>query len=152
MPNNDVAIAVESLPENLAPKVGEKALDIHKENDAIVGVKIAMPHGGAVWRGKAPNHKPGPGRPPKDIRRKMRWLLDKRCLPALRKYLEENYNDIPPDLLLKMVDRLSAHGMPTQLEVSGPDGGVVPMGVVVLPARDVQDYAGAQPDTDQDED
>ena len=60
---------------------------------------IEQPHGGALWQGGHPNPTPGPGRPPAELRARMRGSLAERLHVA---------EEIADDPEVRPTDRLAA--------------------------------------------
>ena len=87
-------------------------------------------HGGALRGGGKPGNRGGTGRPPSVIRERCRGSFEDRIV-----VLEEIADDAKANAgdRIRALDLLGQYGLGTQQQLSGPDGGVIPLGVVELP-------------------
>ena len=82
-------------------------------------------------RGRGPKPgAPNAGRPPAVIRERCRGSFEDRIV-----VLEEIADDPKANAgdRIRALDLLGKYGLGTQQQISGPDGGVIPLGVVELP-------------------
>lgn len=81
-------------------------------------VLIPQPHGGALLSGGEPGHKGGGGRPPSEIRARMRGSLAERI-----KIAEEiaDADDSSDSDRLRALDFLAKYGLGTKQEITGKD-------------------------------
>ena len=82
-------------------------------------------------RGRGPKPgAPNAGRPPSVIRERCRGSFEDRIV-----VLEEIADDPKANAgdRIRALDLLGKYGLGTQQQISGPDGGVIPLGVVELP-------------------
>jgi hypothetical protein len=97
------------------------------------GELVPQPHGGAIRRGAKKGNTPGTGRPPSEIRARLRGSFDERIkiLEEIAESPESSASD-----RIRALDVLAKYGLGTQQEHSGPDG--TPLRFTV-----VEDYSGA---------
>ena len=98
---------------------------------------VALTRGGPFIPGPDPRRGRGPkpgapnaGRPPSVIRERCRGSFEDRIA-----VLEEIADDAKTSAgdRIRALDLLGKYGLGTQQQISGPDGGVIPLGVVELP-------------------
>ena len=98
---------------------------------------VALTRGGPFVPGPDPRRGRGPkpgapnaGRPPSVIRERCRGSFEDRIA-----VLEEIADDPKANAgdRIRALDLLGKYGLGTQQQISGPDGGVIPLGVVELP-------------------
>ena len=98
---------------------------------------VALTRGGPFIPGPDPRRGRGPkpgapnaGRPPSVIRERCRGGFEDRIA-----VLEEIADDAKANAgdRIRALDLLGKYGLGTQQQISGPDGGVIPLGVVELP-------------------
>jgi hypothetical protein len=77
---------------------------------------VPMPHGGAVRTGGNPGNKGGTGRPPNEIRARMREGLS-AALDLVDKMMEEP-DQLSPAQKLQMVDLLARYGIGAKVDVT----------------------------------
>lgn len=94
----------------------------------VVGRLVRTTTGGALWQGKAPNHRPGWGRPPNEIRAEFRNSFDAR-----RARLEQIIDDPTASArdVIAAMSLLGKIGVAAQTEHIGDKGQTV----VILPAQ-----------------
>lgn len=90
-----------------AKKTGRKT-----DRPRKMGKLVPQPHGGAILDGMAKNHVPGPGRPPDEIRAKLRELGATKVVP----FLEELFSGKVSVSLLGKCDAC-AHEQPISEEI-----------------------------------
>ena len=96
--------------------------------ESPAGGLIEQPHGGAIRRGSEKGNTPGTGRPPSELRRKMRGSLETRL------HIAEEIADSPTAAYsdrMKALDFLAKYGLGTRQEVTGEDGAAIPTEIVV---------------------
>lgn len=92
---------------------------------------VPQSHGGALLSGGAPGNAGGTGRPPSELREKMRGSLEERLHVA--EAIADNPQSSDTDRL-RALDFLAKYGLGTKQEVTGKDDAPVQAGVVILPA------------------
>lgn len=147
----------ERQEDPLAAALGADAVQTQNETPAETpGVALTAPappgvfrtkQGGWLWAGPAKNPKAGPGRPPNEIRRALRNLVDEHALPALERYLTEGgitcehcgqvTHGIRFDDLMAIVEKGGKFGLGTVVGVQGEDGNAqAAHAVVILPSQE----------------
>jgi len=98
------------MPRKPAPK--QKA---DKKTGRKTGELVPQPHGGALLNGMAKNHVPGPGRPPSELRERLKGSLAERI-----KVVEEIADEIThtPADRLRAIDLLAKYGLGTKEEIT----------------------------------
>ena len=100
---------------------------------------VPQPHGGALLPGAGGGPQPGSGRPPSEIRKRLRGSFEERI-----RILEEIADD--PDASkvdrIKAIDMLAKYGLGTKQEVSGPDDTPIQAEMVVRFQRPDADTNG----------
>ena len=89
---------------------------------------VPQPHGGALLPGAGGGPQPRSGRPPSELRRKMRGSLENRL------HIAEEIADSPTAAYsdrMKALDFLAKYGLGTRQEVTGEDGAAIPTEIVV---------------------
>ena len=114
------------------PKRGKKRRETSAKTPATKPQPELLPqrHGGALRSGGKPGNRGGTGRPPSVIRERCRGSFEDRIV-----VLEEIADDAKTSAgdRIRALDLLGKYGLGTQQQISGPDGGVIPLGVVELP-------------------
>ena len=109
----------------------------HKRDKKSESMSVARTRGGPFVPGPDPRRGRGPkpgapnaGRPPSVIRERCRGSFEERIA-----VLEEIADDpgVSAGDRIRALDLLGKYGLGTQQQHSGPDGGVIPLGVVELP-------------------
>ena len=99
------------------------------KSPAEPGALVPQPHGGQIRRGAQPGtNRGGTGRPPSELRRKMRGSLEDRL------HIAEEIADSPTAAYsdrMKALDFLAKYGLGTRQEVTGEDGAAIPTEIVV---------------------
>ena len=93
---------------------------------STVGELIPQPHGGALRNGGT--SRGGTGRPPSELRKRMRGSLEDRL------HIAEEIADSPTAAYsdrMKALDFLAKYGLGTRQEVTGEDGAAIPTEIVV---------------------
>lgn len=101
-----------------------------RPDEKPAGELVPQPHGGAIKRGN-PKGIDLPGRPPSELRARMRGSLEERLHIAAA--IADDKDATNADRL-KALDFLARYGLGTKQEVTGEDGAPVHAGVVILPA------------------
>ena len=98
------------MPRKPVPK--QKA---DKKTGRKTGELVPQPHGGALLNGMAKNHVPGPGRPPSELRERLKGSLAERI-----KVVEEIADEIThtPADRLRAIDLLAKYGLGTKEEIT----------------------------------
>ncbi len=91
---------------------------------------LPQPHGGALRGGGKPGNRGGTGRPPSVIRERCRGSFEDRIV--VLEEIADNPKASASDRI-RALDLLGKYGLGIQQQHSGPDGGVIPLGVVELP-------------------
>lgn len=80
---------------------------------------VEQAHGGMLWQGGHPNPTAGPGRPPSELRARMRGSLEERL--AVVEEIADDPDARPADRI-RALELLARFGIGQAHEVSGPDG------------------------------
>src|SRR5690349_475991 len=101
-----------------------------RPDERPAGELVPQPHGGAIKHGN-PKGIDLPGRPPSELRARMRGSLEERL--HIAEEIADDETSSPADRM-KALDFLAKYGLGTKQEVTGEDGAPVHAGVVILPA------------------
>lgn len=80
---------------------------------------IPQSHGGALLSGGIPGHKGGAGRPPSELRERLRGTVEQR-IPILEQILDDRETSTPDKL--RALDLLLRYSIGAPREISGIDG------------------------------
>jgi hypothetical protein len=81
-----------------------------------LGTLVPGKYGGLIWRGKAANHVPGPGRPREAIRATMRQHLDEEVIAGVLEEWREG-----KITALQVAELFGKYGLGTQTEAVAPE-------------------------------
>ena len=104
----------------------------------LVKVEHPQAHGGALWRGKAKNHKPGPGRPKNAVLALFKqdlWLIQEQMLVLLQK------GELTPEQLTSYFDKIMKWTVGKPLTQDDMGGILARMYDIVVEHNDIEDPA-----------
>ena len=89
-----------------------------KKSGELAGELVPQPHGGAIRRGGKPGHRPGPGRPPSEIRERVRGSFAERV--AILESIIDDPSALNSDRI-RALDLLGKYGIGAVQELSTDD-------------------------------